>query len=351
MNISLFSQELVFSGFNYDNLINKECIIINDTSVYNDLENQKIIKKLNFKDKVEVLELHDKLELDKSKSSRIVFIKVKYGDIVGWIPITSIFFPFITENNKYYGIKIKSKKDEIYNHAIYISFMIIDKNNKLIEKEIFKQHKKNNAIYCSYVENTSLSNINNDDKEEIVLSGDFVEGLWASDRRVEKAELWLNEDKNQIVEIFLNKKESESMYGESKYSYQILDNNNDGFKENIIVQLNAKSYESYLDPDWDVEKYGEYIIINAKYNYIWDGEKYIYKPQYYFVTVNNLRLRDRFFLDSNVTKLLKLNEKVELLHYIDKEERIDDIMGKWFYVKTENGELGWCFSGYLMEEQ
>ncbi len=73
------------------------------------------------------------------------------------------------------------------------------------------------------------------------------------------------------------------------------------------------------------------------------------KKTYVKTTVDKLRLRDSIGQDSKVIKELKLGEKLKYIVSDDKEIEIDGIKGHWVKVRTEPGEEGFCFDGYLEE--
>lgn len=70
--------------------------------------------------------------------------------------------------------------------------------------------------------------------------------------------------------------------------------------------------------------------------------------QYYRSTIDNLRFRESPDLDGEFIRMLTQSDKLELLEK-GKSEIINDITGTWVKVKTEQGEIGWCFDAYLEE--
>lgn len=65
-------------------------------------------------------------------------------------------------------------------------------------------------------------------------------------------------------------------------------------------------------------------------------------------SIPNLRFRDIPSQDGKIIRILNQNEKVEILEF-GKEETINNVKGNWVKVKTEKGEVGWCFDAYLEE--
>jgi hypothetical protein len=70
--------------------------------------------------------------------------------------------------------------------------------------------------------------------------------------------------------------------------------------------------------------------------------------KYYTPTITTLRFRESPELSGKYIRTLNKSEKLELLE-TGKEATIDNIKGNWVKVRTEKGEEGWCFSGYLEE--
>lgn len=81
-----------------------------------------------------------------------------------------------------------------------------------------------------------------------------------------------------------------------------------------------------------------------------DKSKKIFIPYELILTptVDNLRLRETSDQNGKVIRNLVKGEK---LKYVEsgKADTIQDIQGLWVKVKTEKGEVGWCFDAYLDE--
>jgi hypothetical protein len=65
-------------------------------------------------------------------------------------------------------------------------------------------------------------------------------------------------------------------------------------------------------------------------------------------TIDNLRFRETPDLNGKYIRSLKQGEKLELIEK-GKTETINGTKGTWLKVKTEKGEIGWCFDAYLKE--
>jgi len=68
----------------------------------------------------------------------------------------------------------------------------------------------------------------------------------------------------------------------------------------------------------------------------------------FFSKVDTLRLRESPSIDGKIIRNLIKGEKLELLEK-GKVETINGVKGTWVKVKTEQGEVGWCFDAYLEE--
>jgi len=65
-------------------------------------------------------------------------------------------------------------------------------------------------------------------------------------------------------------------------------------------------------------------------------------------SISNLRFRETPDLKGKFIRSLIKGEKLELIEK-GKSETIDGVKGVWVKVKTEKGEIGWCFDAYLEE--
>jgi hypothetical protein len=70
------------------------------------------------------------------------------------------------------------------------------------------------------------------------------------------------------------------------------------------------------------------------------------KEIYYTPTITNLRFRETTGAEGKVIRILNQNEKLLLLE-TGASETINGIKGNWCKFKSETGEIGWCFTGYL----
>jgi hypothetical protein len=64
-------------------------------------------------------------------------------------------------------------------------------------------------------------------------------------------------------------------------------------------------------------------------------------------TIDNLRLRYRPTIEDRTITTLKKDTTVQILKMQNDKEIIDGITAPWARVLTQNGYIGWCFSGYL----
>ncbi len=72
------------------------------------------------------------------------------------------------------------------------------------------------------------------------------------------------------------------------------------------------------------------------------------KPVTYKPSIDNLRFRETPDLKGKFIRSLIKNENLELIE-TGKSDTIDGVKGNWVKVKTEKGEIGWCFDAYLEE--
>lgn len=136
-----------------------------------------------------------------------------------------------------------------------------------------------------------------------------------------------------------------------------------------LVKENDNNYLLTVLLDYE-QKYEEYrinvisknsiriseLIPNNNFAIPWTGQ-ILYKndlppddyvfPATHFTT-DNLRLRDRPDLNGKLITTLSKNTRVKLIGFI-KDDTIDDKTGDWVKIVSENGYMGFCFSGYLHE--
>jgi len=201
----------------------------------------------------------------------------------------------------------------------------------------------------------------------------IIKELSKQDSRYEvKTEIDRNNSNNKYVSIvsrntgfnfnlYNDKISSFSKNGFNKYFFEKLLR---GIKNYSVKSLgnNQKEYRTgdfiiiFIEPARDDDK-NLLIIKNAKVEAeIWENqnpaavEKKVKEEvkKYYKPTITNLRFRESPTLEGKFIRLLVKDEKMELLEQ-GKEETINNIKGRWIKVKTEKGEVGWAFSGYLEE--
>ena len=67
---------------------------------------------------------------------------------------------------------------------------------------------------------------------------------------------------------------------------------------------------------------------------------------FYEVKIDNLRFRKKPNLTGELIRMLNKEESLELIEK-GKTETVGDTTGTWVKVKTDKGEIGWCFDAYL----
>jgi Leucine-rich repeat (LRR) protein len=104
-------------------------------------------------------------------------------------------------------------------------------------------------------------------------------------------------------------------------------------------------------------------IDEDSYNFIINKKDLAYDPDYilgytkipvknvpvkYIAQVDTLRIRESPNQGGKIIRMLSKGENLELLEK-GKEETISGVHGSWLKVKTDKGEIGWCFDAYLEE--
>jgi hypothetical protein len=143
-----------------------------------------------------------------------------------------------------------------------------------------------------------------------------------------------------------NNKESVAQENPDCYTKEVYA---DKFGSNTVYYLNYDNknykdifYASLSNPD---KKYT--YDWNKTFNDIIQSIKILYEV-YLKPTASGLRLRETPDQQGNIIRKLDQNEKLEFMERGVKET-INGIKGNWVKVKTEKGEIGWCFDGYLEE--
>ena len=111
--------------------------------------------------------------------------------------------------------------------------------------------------------------------------------------------------------------------------------------EDDIINKNKVNKDSVEIPN-------ELIILYKNFDKLIKTLRFKIKLLKYESTINNLRFRDLPSKNSEIIRLLNQNEKLEILEF-GNEETINNVKGNWVKVRTEKGEIGWCFDAYLEE--
>ncbi len=139
----------------------------------------------------------------------------------------------------------------------------------------------------------------------------------------------------------------------------------------VVKNFDKEHYdlgEEYFIDSFDINENNEIIVDGGYLNY----SKNIYIPNtsqsgllllelkedniknvkskiiFFTPNVDNLRFRASPDLQGKFIRSLIKGEKLELIEK-GKTETIQGIKGTWIKVKTEKGEVGWCFDAYLEE--
>jgi|GEM_PF-2107029 len=141
---------------------------------------------------------------------------------------------------------------------------------------------------------------------------------------------WLTGD---YIDCALGKNENELLVSKKNMKDDIY------FYDLYRVDLKNKTEELILSDGGYIGDavYFENNIINNKLN-----------TKFLVPIVNNLRFRESSSLEGKFIRTLNKGEKLEFIEQ-GKFETINGVKGNWVKVKTEKGEIGWCFDAYLEE--
>ena len=118
--------------------------------------------------------------------------------------------------------------------------------------------------------------------------------------------------------------------------------------EYYLKKYIAKSIKRKIISSKIVEYIAFYKQFKQTKKYVFSYNKNAFAGNQYTPTVDNLRFRETEDTSSKILRKLKKGEKLELLEK-GKTETIGDATGVWVKVRTEQGEIGWCFDAYLEE--
>jgi hypothetical protein len=166
--------------------------------------------------------------------------------------------------------------------------------------------------------------------------------------------VFLNIEVGNKVRLNVNKEESpDCIYYKSRtLELPLREGPNIDEKTIYYISKNDK-FTIFKEADYDKKNNGKWVFIEIN-DFIsgWVLDSYIIKEKdyvnsiKYIPKVDNLRLRESPSIDGKIIRLLTKNEKLEFMER-GKEETINGIKGYWINIKTEKGETGWCFDGYL----
>lgn len=183
----------------------------------------------------------------------------------------------------------------------------------------------------------SIEKINLNEIISYTWSADFDTSLIAGENIVNI--IFNFKENNNDVEMIENSKEGYSKYF---YKYKFIDNE-------LLVYYNDADKPEYVFKEENnkigISCYSMMILRELK-----KINKNEIKILFYIPKIDSLRLRKEPNVNGEFIRLLKKEEKLELLVKLNKyKDTIDGKKGTWVKVKTEQGEVGWCFDAYLEE--
>ena len=125
--------------------------------------------------------------------------------------------------------------------------------------------------------------------------------------------------------------------------------------ENVLPRLEKESTGKMVEINYNILKnnlYGRLDSGKKKYLFCYDikNDKLLNIKEiedfYFQVGVDKLKLKKEGNRESAYFRNLFKNEKLQIIE-LGNEEKISDIKGSWIKVRTEKGDIGWCFDGYL----
>jgi len=303
-----------------------------------------------------------------TKKSEIVFESKNIIFLIGEISDNVIFKIMDRNNNRnigYYRLN-KSKIIEPCKEIKLNKNIIFDINERKLRITRNKYKKEISDIYLTPVYNEfeeALYYLTNEDNSSSVTTFSLMKYSISENKvyLIQKGVRSFSLNNRYLIICDLNSKSQISIiYTEVIYHLEIID-----LKNGIILlnsdEMIAKGKQFAI----------EYLSLNSKdilsifgtYFYKENGKLYKKRPLFlmkiiednnvsnkkqFTTKIDNLRFRERPDLDSKVIRVFKKSEKLTILE-TGKTETIDGVKGTWVKVKTEQGEIGWCFDAYLEE--
>jgi hypothetical protein len=219
----------------------------------------------------EIIDVIDRSEHGYFENGDIFFLYlIKRGNgEVGWIRSDVFCYPYSKNTKEIIGIREMIVKDELLGDKIlkkYSSTLCLSLINIKLKKETNKglstYHVENGSIIAHRLiasTEVKVNELNGDNMPEIVVKGKYLEGLYETDNVVVfDSELWFNLNNKKLELVFINKDvgifDSEKIW--ERKNLEIIDNNLDGFKEQINVIAETKMGDSGI------------------YSYFWTGFLY-----------------------------------------------------------------------------
>ncbi len=371
------SHKLNLSYYTGGYLLNNGPLFINTNEIVfyqfsNDLLQNIFIININNNNKINLV-----VESDRNKDE-LNFIIEKIG--------TSIYIDnfkdiFILENSKIINYKLedfnliddyyyafqkgifKKSNDEVVVYTSHDDFI-----EMFVTSPIISKNDKNNIYWLSERSKSSVDNVNEGQLEE-----SFT--LYKYNIKDKKAVMIYDgvacfsivpNDPNYLL-IFARGSKYNITNGYYPGDFIIIKNNGE-----VVKNFDKEHYdlkEEFFIQSFDINENNEISAIGFYFDY----SKDLYKPKmqrgllllelktdgkestkssdkktYYTPNVDNLRFRASPDLQGKFIRSLIKGEKLELIEK-GKADTVNGVKGTWVKVKTEKGEVGWCFDVYLKE--
>jgi hypothetical protein len=287
-----------------------------------------------------------KMQIDINFSSYSVFMEKKekiniFGKTYDGVVVGGLWsnnFDYFEEKEGYYGINLEIYRVEngklVYvKDGGYISDKIeySDKGIKVTMREETVKHK--GFYYLNFYNIPETELYDKFMKGLVYAMKESLKNLDMSERRERYYDDKLKNLTRMELELFKN-----CML--AKYSYSFQDPMWIDFMKKYNYYTNGSSSFFQAVKKFSISERNLLELIQKEL-----ADKYFVIGDYY-LTQDNLRLRDRASLSGNVLTVISAYDWVKILEE-GKEETIDDITSAWVKVKLLNNKEGWCFGGYL----
>lgn len=263
----------------------------------------------------------------------------------GFVPSDSMLLPGYQDSSTIAGLQLLPEKfTEI--SVIQLRYYFFCKTGNS-EFSIPIHFIENQLEVKMIPDNITIKDADSDGKADFVLSGTLYRfPLDNREGSLSKAEAWISFRQRELC--WLYSYETEMMYpANTHYKFRYLKTKN---SKGRITKI-EKIISTVIENKEQTISWSSADLVNIKPSPVGvernPVEKTLYFPTAGVVTTDNLRLRNKIGLNSQVLTLLKKGTPVTVVALSTKKEKIDGSEAFWMNIKLGNGKQGWVFGHFI----